>query len=79
MHSYFQCADGAGGPGLKSCVDQNGQQSGATLDTTTPGNHAYTVTATSQDGLTTSAIAGYRVIPPPAGSRCRLTAAGSSR
>jgi hypothetical protein len=65
VNSSFQCAEGSGGPGLKSCVDQNGRQSGVALDTSTPGNHAYTVTATSLDGLTASASATYRVIPPP--------------
>jgi hypothetical protein len=57
--------EGTNAPGLKSCVDQNGQPSGAAIDTSTPGNHTYTVTATSQDGLTGSASTTYRVIPPP--------------
>jgi hypothetical protein len=65
VNSNFQCTEGPNGPGLKSCVDQNGRTSGAAVDTSTPGNHTYTVTATSQDGLTASASATYRVIPPP--------------
>ncbi len=65
VNSNFQCAEGPNGPGLKSCVDQNRGTSGGAVDTSTPGNHTYTVTATSQDGLTASASATYRVIPPP--------------
>jgi len=54
VRSYYLCADGSGGPGLKSCVDQNGQPAGAALDTSTLGPHNFTVTATSQDGQATS-------------------------
>jgi hypothetical protein len=77
VYSYFQCSEGAGGPGLKSCVDQNGHPSGVALDTSTPGNHSYTMTATSQDGLTASASATYRVIPPPVVSQVQAHRGGS--
>jgi hypothetical protein len=59
------CGDGAGGPGLKSCVDQNGQAAGAALDTSRVGAHTFTVTATSQDGQTVSTSDTYRVVPAP--------------
>src|SRR5436309_3497782 len=65
VHSYFLCADGSGGPGLKSCADQNGQPAGAAIDTSTLGTHSFTVTATSQDGQVSSTSAAYRVVPPP--------------
>lgn len=65
VNSYFLCADGAGGPGLASCADQNGRAAGAPIDTSTLGTHTFTVTATSKDGLTTSASSTYTVIPLP--------------
>src|SRR5207302_1109041 len=44
----FPCADPAGIP---ACKDSNGASGGTgSLDTSTPGQHTYTVTATSQDG-----------------------------
>jgi hypothetical protein len=65
VNSYFLCADGTGGPGLASCVDQNGRVAGAPIDTSTLGTHTFSVTATSKDGLTASVSAGYRVVAPP--------------
>jgi hypothetical protein len=65
VNSYFLCADGSGGPGLASCVDQNGRAAGAPIDTSTLGTHTFSVTATSKDGLAASASAGYRVVAPP--------------
>ena len=60
----FTCANGAGGLGIASCVDQDGRPSGAPLDTATVGRHAFTVTATSKDGLTGSANVVYTIEPP---------------
>jgi hypothetical protein len=65
VDSFFLCADGAGGPGLASCADQNGRVAGAPIDTSTLGTHTFTVTATSTDGLTTSTSTIYTVIPVP--------------
>lgn len=61
----FTCTEGQGGPGIASCVDQNGRPSGAALDTAKTGKHTFTVTATSSDGLSDKAKVTYRVVAPP--------------
>ncbi len=59
--SSFTCADIAGGPGIASCLDQNGNPSGSAVDTSTLGSHMFTVTATNNDGLVGEGIADYTV------------------
>jgi streptogramin lyase len=62
----FSCVDGAGGPGVLLCLDSHGGSGTAgTLDTSTTGLHAYTVTAKSGDGLTGNTSISYTVAEPP--------------
>jgi hypothetical protein len=61
----FSCAEGLEGPGLASCLDQSGEQSGAYLETTVPGPHTLTVTAISGDGQEATTEVGYTVAEPP--------------
>ncbi len=70
----FSCDDGAGGPGLATCKDSNGAAGGVgNLDTSTPGSHTYTVSATSQDGLVSHTSISYLVAAAPS---ARISAPG---
>jgi outer membrane protein OmpA-like peptidoglycan-associated protein len=69
----FGCSDGAGGSGLASCTGDAGPGGVVDasapvrlLDTSTPGLHSFTVTATSTDGLTGTATLHYTVQAPDA-------------
>ncbi len=65
VKSSFSCSEGDGGTGIKSCLDQNGNPSGTAIDTATVGQHTFTVTATSTDGLTGQSSVTYTVVAPP--------------
>ena len=62
----YLCAEGVDGPGIASCTGTlpNGSQ----IDTSTVGEHKFTVTATSTDGLDSTSTVTYTVVAPPGGS-----------
>ena len=55
----YRCRDGAGGPGIASCVGS--ARTGARLDTSKVGRHLFTVTATSSDGEVRTEKVAYTV------------------
>jgi hypothetical protein len=65
--TMFSCSEGTGGTGLLSCNDSRGAASvsGGQLDTSSVGDHTYTVTAVSKSGLTNSTSIDYSVVPRP--------------
>ena len=67
VDAAYSCSEGAGGPGLKAGSEgcSGPVSNGAPIDTSTAGEHKFTVTATSQDGLTASKTVAYTVASPP--------------
>ena len=69
VSTTFACAEGRSGTGLLSCADSTGSSgtSGGNghLDTSTPGAHTYSVTATSTDGLTRVTSTPYTTVAAP--------------
>ena len=63
----YTCKDGEGGPGLKpgseGCAGP--VASGGNIDTSTGGEHQFTVTATSKDGQVTEKTVRYHVVGGP--------------
>jgi outer membrane protein assembly factor BamB len=59
----YACQEGAGGPGLQPGAQgcSGPVANGAAIDTSTVGQHTFTVTATSQDGLSTNSTTHYTV------------------
>lgn len=66
VNSSFSCSEGAGGTGIASCMDQNGNPSGTAIDTSNTGQHTFTVTARSDDGLSSQSSVTYTISSPTA-------------
>jgi hypothetical protein len=56
------------GSGIATCVDAQGSTSPGSLNTSTLGDHTYSVTATSKDGQTGTVSVAYTVIPADSSS-----------
>ncbi len=61
QRQHYTCSD-SNGPGISGC--QSSLASGAALDTSTPGLHSLSVTATSSDGYTSTRTVDYSVAKP---------------
>lgn len=66
--AHYGCQEAAGGPGITDCegnIDDSDTDtaSGSALNTTTPGSHTFTVSATSDDGLVVTDTVNYKVRP----------------
>lgn len=59
----YSCADSSGGPGIASCSGTSAD--GAPVDTSALGQYAFSVTATSRDGQSTTVTSNYTVAGPP--------------
>ncbi len=67
VHARFGCQEGTLGPGLIDCSAQddlgNTVESGGLIDTSVPGAHTLTISASSADGEVTSDTINYTVLP----------------
>jgi hypothetical protein len=74
IHANYACQDPAGAPGIRSCTATT--PNGALINTSAAGQHAFTVTAVSKDGQSTSKTVSYTVTAAairPATARLHLT------
>jgi hypothetical protein len=67
----YSCADGTGGPGIRSCKGTVSKR--APIDTETPGTNKFTVTATSEDGQTVTKKVTYKVVLSAGGADAKIT------
>ncbi|MBV9423606.1 MAG: Ig-like domain repeat protein [Solirubrobacterales bacterium] len=57
----YGCREGADGPGISSCTGT--VPIGQAIDTSTAGQHSFTVSARSKDGQSSASTVSYRVLP----------------
>jgi hypothetical protein len=77
VKANFKCADARGGSGLDTCVGT--VPFGSPIDTSTVGNHTFTVTATDRAGNTRTLTRSYHVHYAWAGFFAPVTNTGSSK
>jgi hypothetical protein len=70
----YTCTDGAGGPGIKSCSGT--ARNGRLLNTQSPGDFKFTVTATSRDGQKTKKTVSYSTVAPAGHPAVKLSVHG---
>jgi hypothetical protein len=70
VKASYTCLDGLNAPGIKTCAGP--VANGAGIAAGTAGAHSFTVTATSNDGLTTSKTVHYTVTVAPHSRIVRL-------
>jgi hypothetical protein len=63
VDASYSCAEASGGPGMAACTGN--AANGSPINTSTLGPHTFSVTALSQDGLSTTVSTGYTVAAPP--------------
>ena len=70
VDASYTCTEGTGGPGLKPGSEgcSGTVAKGGAVETSTPGEHHFTVTATSKDGLSKAQTVSYTVGAPPTAS-----------
>ena len=70
VDASYTCTEGTGGPGLKPGSEgcSGTVAKGGAVETSTPGEHHFTVTATSNDGLSKAQTVSYTVGAPPTAS-----------
>ena len=61
VHARYACLDGSSGPGVSSCAGTVAD--GHPIGTSRAGRHAFTVTAHSKDGESTTSTTTYTVLP----------------
>jgi hypothetical protein len=70
----YTCTDGVGGPGIKSCSGT--VRNGRLLNTDSPGDFKFTVTARSRDGQTTKKTVSYSTVAPAGHPALKLSVHG---
>ncbi|HEX4463164.1 MAG TPA: Ig-like domain repeat protein [Solirubrobacterales bacterium] len=75
LDADYSCTEALGGPGIASCAGT--VAAGSPIDTSSNGSHAFTVTATSKDGQSTTVTSTYTVAAAPTASISSPAAGGT--
>jgi len=77
MDASYSCQDPVGGMGIASCAGP--VATGSPVDTSTPGTHSFTVTATDVNGLTAASTSTFTVLPLPPSNTSRPVISGTAK